>query len=872
MLENKRALADQLGRAVGCHQRGDLEGAARLYQAVLAQSPAEVDALHYLGLLEAQRGNAAAGAQLLRRAAGLNPRIEAVHLNLANMLLELGALDEALASVDQALAINAGSALALNSRGLILLEAGRAPEALAAFERALSVAPDYAEALNNRGNALLQLGRAEEALASYERALALNPQSEQVLNNRGNALLELKRHDEAVASFDRALELRPDYAEALHHRGTAKSERREEQAALADIERALQIHPRYPEALNSRGNVLVKLGRLDEALASYDAALAMWPEFVDALGNRGYALLRLGREDEALASCDQALHLDPYNASALNTSGNVLMKRRGTLAALAQYERALNIQPNYVDALSNRGNALLELNRIEEALASYDSALSVDAIHENALHGRGLALHLLKRDSDAIAMFAKIAEINPDYPYALGYLLHLKLGCCDWSGYAAATKRVIDSVRAGKRASNPFIFLSLSNSAADQLHCARIYIENEHLPVSSTPLGLKKYQHERIRLAYVSADFLDHPVALLIASLIEQHDRNRFEVIGISLSGESQSKQGQRLKRAFDRFIDVSSMPDPDVASYLRGLEIDIAIDLMGHTAHARMGIWARRIAPIQVNYLGFAGTSGAEYLDYIVADAHVIPEGSRQNYSEKVIYLPDTFMPQEAAGLTADSMPTRAGQGLPENGFVFCCFNNHPKLSPPVFDIWMRLLQQIDGSVLWLSKGTAESQRNLLAEALKRGVAAQRLIFADRMEKLEDHLARQRLADLFLDTFPYNAHATASNALRMGLPVVTCMGETYASRVAGSLLFAVGMPELVTSSPADYEALANRLAENRALLSEYRSRLARNRVVFPLFEGDRYRRHIEAAYVMMWEKTQAGEEPASFTVPPRDA
>ena len=377
-MADKNSLMDQLGRAVGCHQRGDLEGAARLYQAVLAQSPAEVDALHYLGLLEAQRGNAAAGVQLLRRAAGLNPRIEAVHLNLANMLLELGALDEALASVDQALAINAGSALALNSRGLILLEAGRAPEALAAFERALSVAPDYAEALNNRGNALLQLGRAEEALASYERALALNPQSEQVLNNRGNALLELKRHDEAVASFDHALELRPDYAEALHHRGTAKSERREEQAALADIERALQIHPRYPEALNSRGNVLVKLGRLDEALASYDAALAMWPEFVDALGNRGYALLRLGREDEALASCDQALQIDPRNVNGLNNKGNILLDRGAADAALALYERALSIKPDNAVALGNRGNALLALGRSGEALASYEKSLVSD--------------------------------------------------------------------------------------------------------------------------------------------------------------------------------------------------------------------------------------------------------------------------------------------------------------------------------------------------------------------------------------------------------------------------------------------------------------------------------------------------------------
>lgn len=376
----------------------------------------------------------------------------------------------------------------------------------------------------------------------------------------------------------------------------------------------------------------------------------------------------------------------------------------------------------------------------------------------------------------------------------------------------------------------------------------------------------------RIRIAYVSADFRDHPVALLITPLIEAHDRNRFEVVGVSLNADSASPQHQRLKRAFDRMVYIDAMNDVDAVACLRAMQIDIAVDLMSHTAFARMSIWARRIAPIQVNFLGFPGTSGAGYFDYIIADRHVIPSERRFDYSEGIVYLPDCFMPQENASFDAGCEPTRVSEGLPEAGFVFCAFNQHTKFSPPVFEVWMRLLAGVPGSVLWLSRGTPQSERNLRAEAGRRGIDPARLVFATRTEKLEDHLARHRLADLFLDTFPYNAHTTACNALRAGLPVLTCAGNGFASRVAASLLHCLDLPELVTASLADYEALAFTLANDRALLGNYRSRLLRNRETHPLFDNERYRRHIEAAYERMVEIARSGEKPTGFTIPPAES
>ncbi|MGP1609654.1 MAG: O-linked N-acetylglucosamine transferase, SPINDLY family protein, partial [Burkholderiales bacterium] len=405
----------------------------------------------------------------------------------------------------------------------------------------------------------------------------------------------------------------------------------------------------------------------------------------------------------------------------------------------------------------------------------------------------------------------------------------------------------------------------LSDSAAEQLQCARTYAARKYPVISPLWVG-ERYRHDRIRIAYLSADFYLHATSHLMVELFERHDKMHFEVSAWSFGPDTRDAMRARLQKSFEQFHDVRIQSDTEVAALLRAQEIDIAIDLKGFTDGCRPAIFARRVAPIQVNYLGYPGTTGADYMDYIIGDAEVIPEGHDDFYSERVVRLPDSYQVNDSKRVISGRVPGRAEAGLPESGFVFSCFNNSYKITPEVFAVWMRLLQRVEGSVLWLLEDNAAASRNLRLEAEAMGVRADRLVFAPRLLP-PDHLARHRLADLFLDTLPCNAHTTASDALWAGLPLLTCRGHAFPGRVAASLLRAIGLPELITDSLADYEALAFRLATTPALLADIQSRLAQNKTTHPLFDIDRYRRHIESAYITMHERYQRGEVPQGFSV-----
>src|SRR5262249_5724845 len=447
-----------------------------------------------------------------------------------------------------------------------------------------------------------------------------------------------------------------------------------------------------------------------------------------------------------------------------------------------------------------------------------------------------------------------------------GSLLSSRMNCCDWRRFASESSRLIDDVRAGKRASEPFVLIGLSGSAGDQLRCSEIYVRDDSRSASAPIWKGERYRHDRIRVAYLSADFRDHAVCRLLAGVFEQHDHARFETIAVSFGPDGPSEMRSRVQCAFDRFIDVRKNNDRDIANLSRDLEIDIAVDLMGFTKDSRCGIFALRAAPVQVNYLGYPGTMGADYMDYIIADRIVIPDSQRQHYREKVVWLPDTFQANDSMRRMEEHAATRADAGLPETGFVFCWFSNSYKITPPMFDIWMRLLRGVEGSVLWLVGGSPTVERNLRREADVRGVSPDRLVFVARID-YSTYLSRYRLADLFLDTLPFNAGATASDALWAGLPLITCSGEAFASRMAAILLQSIGLPELIAPSLARYETLALELARNRNVLAAAKSKLGRHRNAYPLFDTDRFRRHIEAAYLTMWQRYQRGDPPASFAV-----
>ena len=697
----------------------------------------------------------------------------------------------------------------------------------------LALQKDRFSVLHYFGVLEAQRGAYEQADRLIAHALTADPASAEARLNHANVLSALGRHDEALSSVDRALALRPDYAQALNSRGAILLDLGRPEEALASLDQAEAVQPGYPEAINNRGNALRALKRYEEAMSDYDRALGISPEFPDALSNRGSALLDLRRPGDALESYDRALAGDPAHA----------------------------------DALLGRGTALRDLGRYGDALESYDRALAASPNLAEARSNRGVILQELGRAEEAVADFQRLVEVQPDYDYARGHLLHARQHSCDWRHFEADVARLTELVRTGKRAALPFELLAISGSAADQLQCARIHAADKYPAAPRAAWNGERYDHERIRVAYLSADFQAHATSFLMAGLFEAHDRTRFETTAISFGPDTEDDMRARLRRAFGRFIDAPNQSSHETAKLLRELEIDVAVDLKGYTASGRVDILSHRAAPVQVSYLGYPGTLGAEYVDYVLADRTVIPEEQQSFYTEKVVYLPDSYQVNDSRRPVAGDAPTRAEVGLPERGFVYCSFNNSYKITPAIFDVWMRLLLRTEGSVLWLLEDNAAAVRNLRREAERRGVAAARLVFAPRVTPSE-HLARHQLANLFLDTLPYNAHTTASDALWAGVPVLTCLGTAFAGRVAASLLESVGLPELVTPSLEQYEELALKLAHDGGLLTGLAGRLARNRATRPLFDTDRMRRHIEAAYVMMWERQRRGEPPAAFAVP----
>jgi protein O-GlcNAc transferase len=756
-------------RALASFRQGRLDEVSRLCVGILQQDARHFAALHLLGLVALQSGDAARALQFMRESIAINPQQPDVHLNIGNALVRLGNLEAALTSCDAALALK----------------------------------PDFIQAWSNRGNVLRDLRRHEQALDSYARALTLQP-SAAIHINRGNALFKLGRIDDALASYDEALLLAPQDVDAQFNRGNAQ----------------------------------LKLGRWADALASYEAVVALNPKFAKGHHYRGIALRRLQRPEEALASFGHALAIDANYRDARCGLANALRDLGRFTESLSAYDAVLQFDPNSLEALSNRARVLLSLNRPQEAAQCLERLFQVDP------------------------------EVAPGYNFALGNLLHARLLCCEWRDYQATSQAIMQSVLAGERSTLPPLFIAMSDSPAAQLQCARDFVEDNWAAGDRASVSGARARHEKLRIAYVSADFREHPVAQLMAGIFEAHDRDRFETVAISLRPQDGSATAKRIRDAFSRFVDVTANTDAEAASLMRELQVDIAVDLTGYTDGFRPGIFARRAAPIQVNYLGYPGTLAASYMDYIIADRVVIPEADQAFYTEQVVYLPDCYQPNDAGRAIAEHPPTREYCGLPEAGFVFCCFNNQYKIQPPLFDVWMRLLQSIDGSVLWLSKRSDTVTHNLRREALARGVSPERLIFAPRMPALNDHLARYGLADLFLDTLPFNAHTTASDALWAGLPVLTCRGNAFAGRVAASLLTTVGLPELITATLQEYAARAFALAQRPAELAQLHARLEVNRGTSALFDTRRLCRHLEAAYTLMWERAQRGAAPEGFSVP----
>ncbi|MEI7931800.1 MAG: tetratricopeptide repeat protein [Alphaproteobacteria bacterium] len=652
---------------------------------------------------------------------------------------------------------------------------------------------------------------------------------------RANTLLTAGRYDEAIAAYDAALAVRPDHVDSLLNRGTASFELGRFDEALADTDRALALAPADPEIFFNRGNALQSLKRHDEALASYERAIALQPGFADALSNSANVLLALKRYRPALTAC----------------------------------ERALQLQPDHLDALINRGSALWELKRYNESLACFDRALAMAPDHGEALYNRGNVLHQLKRHGEALMAYEAALEANPAQAYALGAAADCVLKLCDWKRRPRYRDLLVDDVRNGRSIISPFALLGYEGDPGLQLKCAQTFVADK-VPVIPEPLWTgPALVRDKIRVAYLSADFRDHPCGYLCEALFPYHDRSRFELIGVSFGPDDGSQTRANLIPLFDQFHDVPTLGDEEGGRLLLDLKVDIAVDMMGYTQDARTGITALRAAPVQVSWLGFPATMGAPFIDYIMGDPLVTPLDQEHYFTEKIAQLPHSILVRDRSLVIPDKGLTRASQGLPEEGVVFCGFNGAWKIDPLVFDMWMRILQGTPGSVLWLQDSGPQVNTTLRAEADARGVSPDRIVYAPWVKLREDHLARYALADLFLDTLPYNAHATAIDSLLAGLPVLTCLGKSFSGRKAAGIVKAIGFDDLVAGSLEDYEAMARNLALDSGALAELKSRLAANRLTYPLLDAGAYARHLESAYETMISVSQRGEAARSFQVQP---
>ena len=694
--------------------------------------------------------------------------------------------------------------------------------------------------------------------------MTADPEAQSALRN-AQLLHRAGRLEEARTLCLKVLQRRPRQLEALNLLGIIAAQSGDPRRAAELFGEALRLDPRSLAALINHGNALLALQQPAAALASFDQAIAIEPPHAPSHHHRGKALFELERYEAAVASHDEAIALKRDYAPAYFERARALIELMRHEAALASLEQAIALAPGHPAAWYLRANALYALERFEEALAGYDRALALKPDDANAYHNRGNALVMLERAESAIASYGEAIALDPGKHSSYGARLHARMQIADWHELAPELARLTALIERGEAASNPFSLLALCDSPPLQKQAALNWVRRRCPPNAALgPIPGRK-RRERIRVGYFSADFRNHATAYLTAELFEIHDRSRLELTAFSLGPDTEDEMRRRTAAAFDRFLDVRRASDTDIARLARTLEIDIAVDLGGFTRGGRPGIFALRAAPIQVSYLGFLGTMAAEYMDYLIADGTIVPEGDQAHYCERIVRLP-SYQVNDSKRPIATRRFSREELGLPPTGFVFCCFNATYKITPDTFNGWMRILRRVPGSSLLLLGGRESVERNLRREAQARGIATDRIVFGARLP-MPEYLARYRTADLFLDTLPYNAGTTASDALWAGLPLLTLKGETFAGRVGASLLEAVGLAELIAPTQERYEQLAVELASEPKRLADIRMRLANALAGARLFDTAAFARDLEAAFTQMYERYHAGLPPAAIDV-----
>ena len=774
-------------------------------------------------MLHNQLGQREQAERLLRRALAVNPGSAQAHSNLGVVLYELQRFEDAAASFDKAIAAKPDFAEACNNRSNALIRLGRFAEALASADRAIALKPDYAEAFNGRGNALRELKRFEEALQSCDRALALRSNYTEAWNNRGNALMELGRYEEALASYDKALAVAPHNAGAHNNRGVSLQELGRFEEAFASHDAAVALDPGNPQGHHGRGTALRQLKRFEEALAAYDAAIALSPDYAEAFNNRGHVLMQLRRHEAALAEFERAIAIKPDYAHPYSNRGHALFELRRFAEAVEGCTAAIAIDADYADAYSNRGNALAELNRLDEALADYDTALAIKPDLAGAWIGRGNVFLKQGRIEDAIACYDTLLEMRPDDPDAISN----KIFCVDFlPGTGFAEQQAVRAVWWRE-------------------------IGQKLAPASPPQFANLRDPQRRIVVGYVSSDFNSHSAASAFRPVLQQQDRSAFEVICYSCAAWADERTAE-FERIADRWRDASVWTDDRLAAEIRGDGVDILVDLSGHSAGHRLGVFARKAAPIQVSAWGHSTGTGLPTIDYLLSDPVTIPAQARHLFAERIVDLPC------AIGL--EDLPGDLGGAEPpvlHNGFItFGVFNRVAKISDAAVQVWARILKALPEARLAFKDRALDdaSVRDLLLGKLSNeGVPAERIVLRGQTPRRE-HLMAYRDIDIALDPFPQNGGVSTWEALRLNVPVVARIGSSGSGRISAAILSAVGLEDWVAADDDAYVAIALRQAAQPDRLAALRRAMPARLAASDAGNTLAYTRAVEAAYRRMWQ------------------
>ena len=872
---------------------GQLISAVNSYDMAIAIKPDYAKAHYNLGGAYHELSKFDESIKSYESSLEFDPNYAETYNNLGSVLKECGQIKGAINSYEKALLINPEYIEAYFSLGIIFHELGKLDEAVQSYQKAIENNPNFSEAYNNLGNTFKDLGKLDEAVQSYQEALKINPDYPALHNNLGIAFCELKQLNDAVKSFENALTHNPDYIDSLNNLGIVFNQLGQLDNAVKSYKRAIEVNPDYADAYNNLGNVFKDLNQLDDAVKSFEKAIELNPELPEAHNNLGNVLKDLNQLDDAVKCFEKALEIKPIFFEAYNNFGNVFTDLEQLDDAIKYFEKAIEINPNFPDAHNNLGNAFKDLERFDEAVKSYETAIAIKPDFAEAYNNLGCVFKDLNQYDNALKSFEKAVEANPDFAeayhnlgnafkdldrldaalksyenarairydldYILGNIISAKMNSCNWDGLPNLLNELRSKINNNEKVIDPFTLFSLIDDPELQRKASEIRI-NSHQPKNDLLPKLQHYQkHKKIRIGYFSADFRDHPVGFLTAELYKAHDRKYFEVHAFSFGPDNNDEMNLRIKAGVDHFHDVCSMSNKEIAILARSLEIDIAVDLGGHTADSRTEVFGMSAAPIQVIYM-YLGTMGADYYDYLIAGQKMIPKKNQKHFLEKIVYLP-SYLVNDSKELPPKINLTRKDLGLPEQGFVFCCFNNTAKITPTIFDSWARILKGVEGSVLIIYANNDLSKANLTKEIIQRSVDPVRLIFGDNISRPE-YLARYRITDLFLDTQPFNAGTTASDALRMGLPVLTCSGNSFNSMEATGIISALNLPELITTSLKDYEEKAIELATNPDKFKILNDKLASNLSTAPLYDTKLFTKNLECAFTAMYEKYHLGLEP----------